>query len=113
MVVRAGTLPLLDVLDCPDPSVATPRRTVTTTPLQALSLLNSPFMERSAGKWAERLQREAPNDRPGQIRRAYRLAFGRGARPDELRFGEQFAAKYGLAQFCLVLLNANEFLYVD
>jgi hypothetical protein len=113
MVVRAGTDPLLDVLDCPDPSVATARRTVTTTPLQALSLLNSPFMERSAAKWAERLQREAPDDRPGQIRRAYRLAFARQARPEEIRFGERFAAKHGLAQLCLVLLNANEFLYVD
>jgi hypothetical protein len=113
MVVRAGTLPLLDVLDCPDPSVATARRTVTTTPLQALSLLNSPFMERSAGKWAERLEREAPDDRPGQVRRAYRLAFGREATADEVRLGERFAAKHGLAQLCLVLLNANEFLYVD
>src|SRR6185503_16874609 len=43
--VRAGTLPLLDMLDCPDPSVATPRRSVTSTPLQALALLNNAFME--------------------------------------------------------------------
>ena len=68
---------------------------------------------RSAGKWAERLQREAPENRPGQIRRAYRLAFSREATPDEIRFGERFAAKHSLAQLCLVLLNANEFLYVD
>jgi hypothetical protein len=113
MVVRAGTSPLLDVLDCPDPSVATPRRTVTTTPLQALSLLNNAFMERNAEKWAERLRREAEKDVPGQIARAYRLAFGRDATSEEIQFGVRFAAQHGLNQFCLVLFNTNEFLYVD
>ncbi len=53
--VRTGTSPLLDMLDCPDPSVATPDRSVTSTPLQALSLLNSKFMEHHAQKFAERL----------------------------------------------------------
>jgi hypothetical protein len=113
MVIRAGTSPFLDVLDCPDPSVATARRTLTTTPLQALSLLNNPFMERSAAKWAERLQRESPNDLAGQLRRAYRLAFGREATSEEIRSGSRFAARHGTSQFCLVLLNANEFMYVD
>jgi hypothetical protein len=113
MVVRAGTHPLLDALDCPDPSVATPRRTVTTTPLQALSLLNNAFMERNARKWAERMQCEVTKDTPGQIARAYRLAFGREATSEEIRYGTRFAAQYGLDQFCLVLFNTNEFLYVD
>jgi hypothetical protein len=112
-VIRAGTSPFLDVLDCPDPSVATPRRTVTTTPLQALSLLNNRFMEHSAGKWAERLEREAPADLPAQVARAYRLAFAREATAEEVRFGERFARRHGLPQLCLVLLNANEFTYVD
>jgi hypothetical protein len=113
MVVRAGTSPFLDVLDCPDPSVSTPRRTATTTPLQALSLLNNPFMERAAAEWAKRLQREAPGDRAAQVGRAYALAFGREAGSSEVRFGEGFAARHGLAQLCLVLLNTNEFAYVD
>ncbi|MFN3649424.1 MAG: DUF1549 domain-containing protein [Armatimonadota bacterium] len=112
-LVRAGTNPFLDTLDCPDPSVATPRRTVTTTPLQALSLLNNVFMERSAGKWAERLEREAPGDRKAQVARAYRQAFGRAPSPEEQREGEAFAAAHGMPQLCLVLLNTNEFMYVD
>src|SRR5262249_36565097 len=53
--VRSGVQPLLDALDCPDPSVSTPRRTVTTTPLQALSLLNNPSMTHGAQAFAERL----------------------------------------------------------
>jgi hypothetical protein len=112
MVIRAGTSPFLDVLDCPDPSVSAPRRTETTTPLQALSLLNNRFMEHTAGKWAARLEREG-SDRGAQVKRAYRLAYGRSATDDEVRFGERFAGVHGLAQFCLVLLNANEFLYID
>jgi uncharacterized protein DUF1549/uncharacterized protein DUF1553/cytochrome c len=112
-VIRSGTSPFLDVLDCPDPSVAAPRRTATTTPLQALSLLNNGFMERSAGKWAERLKREIPDDPQGQISRAYRLAFGRAVTAEEISFGERFAAEHGLAQFCLVLLNTNEFIHID
>lgn len=113
MVVRAGTSPFLDALDCPDPSVATPRRSVTTTPLQALSLLNNAFMERSAGKWVERLKRETGPDPTAQVRRAYRLAFGRAPAADEERFAAGFIAEHGLEQFCLVLLNTNEFIYVD
>src|SRR5262249_50872437 len=49
--LRTGTSPLLDLLDCPDPSVATPQRTVTSTPLQALALLNNRFMEYHAPRF--------------------------------------------------------------
>ncbi|MBI1900428.1 MAG: DUF1553 domain-containing protein [Planctomycetia bacterium] len=111
--LRTGTSPLLDVLDCPDPSVATPRRSVTTTPLQALALLNNKFMEQSAKKFAERLKREAGDDAAAQVRRAYLLAFSRPAAEDEVQFGTKFIAEHGLAEFCLVLFNASEFLYVD
>ncbi len=111
--VRAGTSPLLDLLDCPDPSVPAPRRSVTTTPLQALSLLNNKFMEHAAQRFAERLTREANGDEAAQIRRAYALAFARQPDADEVEFAQNFVAKNGLAQFCLVLFNASEFLYID
>jgi hypothetical protein len=111
--VRAGTSPLLDTLDCPDPSVPTPRRSVTSTPLQALSLLNDSFIEHYAGRFAERLRREAPDDAAAQLRRAYALAFGRQPTADEAAFGQGFVADHGLAQFCVVLFNASEFMFVD
>jgi hypothetical protein len=111
--VRTGTSPLLDMLDCPDPSVATPKRSVTTTPLQALALLNDKFMEYYAERIAARLKREAPNSIPAQLRRAYALAFARQPADDELALGESFVTKHGLMQFCMVLLNSNEFLYID
>jgi mono/diheme cytochrome c family protein len=111
--VRAGTSPLLDVLDCPDPSVPTPRRSVTSTPLQALSLLNDAFVEHSAARFAERLQRETGDDAAAQIRRAYALAFGRQPASEEIAFGLQFLKDRGLTQYCLVLFNASEFLFVN
>ncbi|HEX5103149.1 MAG TPA: DUF1553 domain-containing protein, partial [Pirellulaceae bacterium] len=111
--VRSGTSPLLDTLDCPDPSVAAPRRSVTTTPLQALTLLNNVFTEHYAARFAERLKREAPAEEAAQIQRAYALAFGRPANEDELKFALQFIGQHGLDQFCVVIFNASEFLYVD
>jgi hypothetical protein len=110
--LRTGTSPLLDMLDCPDPSVATPRRTVTSTPLQALALLNNRFMEHHAERFAQRLQREAPAGTSAQVRRAYDLCFGRQPTDAELALGQRFAAEHGLTQFCLVLLNTSEFSYV-
>lgn len=111
--VRTGTSPLLDMLDCPDPSVATPRRSVTSTPLQALALLNNKFMEYCAERFSARLKREAPDGTATQVHRAYALAFARQPTAEELAFGEHFVAKHGLTQLCVVLLNTNEFLYID
>jgi hypothetical protein len=111
--LRTGTSPLLDLLDCPDPSVATPKRTVTSTPLQALALLNNRFMEHHAERFADRLKREAPQGITAQVRRAYDLSFARQPTDAELAFGKRFAAKHGLTQLCLVLLNTSEFSYID
>jgi hypothetical protein len=111
--VRAGTSPLLDTLDCPDPSVPTPRRSVTSTPLQALSLLNDVFIEHYASRFAERLRREAPENPAAQVHRAYALSFAREPAADEVTFGQRFVEEHGLAQFCIVLFNASEFLFVD
>lgn len=113
MAVRTGTSPLLDILDCPDPSVATPRRSVTSTPLQALALLNGPFSEYYAARFAERIAAETTSDPSSQARRAYALAFARLPNDDEESFAGRFIAKHGLTQFCIVLFNANEFLFVE
>jgi hypothetical protein len=111
--LRAGTSPLLDLLDCPDPSVATPQRTVTSTPIQALALLNNRFMEYQAERFAARLQREVPEGTAAQVRRAYALAFARQPTDEEVTFGQRFVAQHGLTQLCLVLLNTSEFSYID
>ena len=58
---------IFGAFDCPDAGQATPKRTVSTTPLQALSLLNSPFALQQAGFFAERVQHEAGDDVVSQV----------------------------------------------
>ena len=57
--VNSAKDPLLDSLDCPDPSVKMPRRSITTTPLQALGLMNNSFVSRQARHFAERVRHVA------------------------------------------------------
>ncbi len=86
---------------------------MTTTPLQALTLLNNAFVFDQADRLADRLRREAGNDVEKQLRRAYQLAYGRSPEADELDLPKQFVAKHGLAAFCRVLFNSNEFITVE
>ena len=113
MNVNSAKSPLLENLDCPDPSTKTPRRSVTTTPLQALSLMNNSFVLRQARHFAERLQREAGDDVSARVHRAYRLALGRPPGPAEVGRASDLAREHGMEYFCWVLLNANEFIYLE
>lgn len=99
--------------DCPDAGQIAPRRSSSTTPLQALNLLNSPFVLQQAGFLAERLRQEAGDDLPRQISRAFMLAFGREPSAEETAAAVRLASEHGLPLFCRALFNANEFLMVD
>jgi hypothetical protein len=103
---------MLGTHDCPDSTIPEPKRVVTTTPLQALTLLNSSFILDQARYFAERLEREAGKNRTVQIERAFRLAFGRAPKPAEAAAAAALIGEHGLAVFCRALLNANEFVYV-
>jgi len=83
MNVNSGKDPLLDAFDCPDPSVKTPRRGVTTTPLQALALMNNSFVQRQADHLAERAMTESNQNLSAAVQTAYRLALGRSATRSE------------------------------
>jgi hypothetical protein len=98
--------------DCPDGGQIAPRRTTSTTPLQALNLLNSDFILQQAEFFAERVKREQGDDVGKQVRRAFALAFNRDASDEELAVATRFLRREGLTMFCRVLLNANEFVYV-
>jgi hypothetical protein len=113
MWARGGRSPFLDTFDCPDPSSTTPKRSSTTTPLQALSLMNHAFVLRMADQLAERLQEDSGSDAARQTDRAYELLFGRKATPEEAQFVLRFIEQRGLPSACRGLFNAAEFLYVD
>jgi hypothetical protein len=110
--VRSVPNPFLDCLDCADPNLNTPVRNTTLTALQALALLNDPFMVHQAGHFAERLRRTTPSPE-GQVELAYRLAFGRPPTAEERAAVLAHARRHGLADACRVLFNANEFVFVD
>jgi hypothetical protein len=111
-VVRSVTDPFLDTLDCADPSLLTPKRNNTTTALQALAMLNDPFVTRQAEHFASRLARMEKSP-ARQIDLAYRIAFGRAASQEELIAAKSYLPKHGLANFCRLLFNTNEFMFVD
>ena len=111
--VRSGRSEFLDVFDCPDPSATAPRRAVTTTPLQALSLLNNSFVLRMSQRFAERVRQEAGEPLDAQTALVALLAWGRPPGADEQELAHAFARAHGLAAYCRVILNSNEFLYVD
>jgi hypothetical protein len=110
---RSGRNALLDALDCPDPSTTAPRRAVTTTPTQALALLNNRFILRQVEHFAARVRSEAGTDVDRQIERAYRLAYQRAPTAGELAEDRAIVARHGLAVLCRAILNSNEFVYVD
>lgn len=110
---RGGRNPFLDTLDCPDPSTTTPKRSVTTTPLQAMAMWNNAFVLRMADAMAARIEREAGDDLAQRVDRAYWLAVSRRASDEERQAVGGFVQRHGLAALCRVLLNSNEFMYVD
>ena len=112
MNVNSGKEPLLDAFDCPDPSVKTPRRGVTTTPLQALGLMNNSFVQRHAGQLAERALTESHQDLPKAVQIAYRLALGRAPTKEETTRALAAANDRSLTNVCWALLNSTEFIYV-
>ena len=110
---RGGRSTLLDAFDCPDPSTTAPRRAVTTTPLQALSLMNNALVLYLSDALAARLQREAGPGASRQVELAYRLAFGRSPEPEERLRAGRVVERFGAATLARAIFNSNEFLYLD
>lgn len=103
---------LLAQYDCPDSSLPEPKRVVTTSPLQALSLLNNGFIVDMAAAFADRVRQEAGASAEAQIRRAFAVAFARQPNSAELQAAQALVARHGMAALCRALFNANEFVYV-
>ncbi|RUL89291.1 DUF1553 domain-containing protein [Tautonia sociabilis] len=110
---RAMRVDLLTDFDCPDPAAAAPNRASTTTPLQALTLLNHRFTLDMADALASRLRRQAGDDPADQVRLAFALAFSRAPDDAEHEGAVGLIERRGLDAFCRALLNANELISVD
>ena len=111
-LVRSVADPFMDRLDCPNASLLTPKRTTTLTAIQALALLNNPFMVRMSQHFAVRIK-NLVDPIPDQIVWAYRLALGREPTAEESRAFVEYISKHGLENACRLIFNSNEFLFVD
>jgi len=117
---------MLQLHDFPEPSLHSPQRMNTTTPLQGLYVLNSPFLTAQATALAERLWREAPEQPADRVQRVYRLLFARSASEAEVAIALEYlqapedssatdatAVPAAWRRYTHALLGSNELLFVD
>ena len=142
-VRRNSRYPLFQAFDMPDTVETCARRANTTTAPQALALLNDGVVLKAAQSFAQRVLDEARPGSDARVERAYRLAFARApaaeeraqarsfleeqarriearlaegravTQPEHVPRGVSPAQAAALVDFCHVLVNANEFVYVD
>ena len=126
---RAAQVDLLADFDGPDCAFATPRRSSTTTPLQALTLMNHSFTIDMAGFLADRLRKESElRPRVGDaevamaeddvlqskyIRLAFERLYGRPPSREEIQAGSSLIERFGLRAFCRAMLNSSELIYIN
>ena len=96
---------IFTAFDFPDCGQVRAKRSISTTPLQALNLLNSPFVVTQSEFIAERAQKEKP-DAP--IERAFQLILNRKPSEEEL----ESCQNLDLNIVCRSLINSNEFAFL-
>jgi cytochrome c553 len=129
MQQRLKKHPFFEVFDGADTNMTVGERPLSTTPLQALYLMNNPFVHEQADQFALRVGM-AYDTMPERVNYAFQLSYGRSAKPEEVREAIAYIEKtkvnfqtlniprekytrMALASYCRVLLSSNEFLYVD
>jgi hypothetical protein len=129
MQQRLKKHPFFEVFDGADQNAITGERAQSITPVQALFLMNNQLMHEQADQLAVRVGM-AYDTMPERIDYAFRLAYGRSAKPEEMReavgylqqtkqeltkqnISTEKLTRMALASYCRVLLSSNEFLYVD
>ena len=110
--IRMQSVDVFGAFDCPDAGQMTPKRNRSVTPLQALGLFNSPFANRQAGFFADRLESLVGHSNRDTIDWAWMIALSRLPTKDEKHLMSSLAEQHGLEQVCRVLLNSSEFLYL-
>jgi hypothetical protein len=112
--VRASRVDLLSDFDAPDCAFSVPRRVATTTPTQALVLMNHSFTLAMSTALAERLQDVAgAENMTDQVDLAFKLTFGRLPTNDETAKATILINRFGLPAFCRAMLNSSEMIYVN
>ena len=129
-VKRQLQLPLLEMFDSPSTNHSCSQRGRSLVPTQSLVLLNDEFIREQSRLFADRVRRETSADPAAQIERAIWIGLSRAPTKSEVEDGAAFvssqaellidegqtpdsARREALADFCHVLMNLSEFVYVD
>lgn len=135
-VKRSLVVPMMTVFDCCDTTAPTGRRDVTIVAPQALTLMNNQTIQRESREIAGRVLTQSSNE-AGRIETAWRMVLGRSPTPKETLFAQKHLetmAKHWdskpmsesskgtspmekdpwvWASLCHVLINTNEFIFID
>ena len=103
---------IFTAFDFPDCGQIRAKRPISTTPLQALNLMNSPFAMEQAGFIAERAKAETAGDVRAATKRIFDLLLGREPTDFELDASLGVAHDSGLHLVTRSLINSNEFAFL-
>jgi Protein of unknown function (DUF1553) len=112
LVFRNIVDPFMAALDFPDAAQLAPTRPFSASSIQALALWNDAFILRQSEKVATRVEKMG-GGACEQIRNSVKLILLRDSPIGEMQALSAYAERHGLAATCRVLLNTNEFLFVD
>tara|TARA_R110000850_G_scaffold9196_12_gene34008 strand:- start:907 stop:1323 length:417 start_codon:yes stop_codon:yes gene_type:complete len=110
---RASVVDLMTEFDQPDCTFSAPRRSETTTPLQALTMLNHDFTVEMAKALAERIEASPIENGVPQVDAAFSILYQREPSEQERKRCGEAIEKLGLTAFCRAALNSSELIYLD
>ncbi len=126
-IIRNHLYDLFEQFDFPDPAVPNGNRSATVVAPQALLMMNSELVNRSAAKFAEQLLADKDASDARRLEAAYVKAYGRPPSSAERKRAERFLNEFQTDEskdaaaarteawtvFCQTLLAANEFIYLN
>ena len=110
--VRMESVPVFGAFDCPDAGQPMPKRSQSTTAIQALNLFNSPFVLEQSERFAASVVSEVGDSAAEQVEQVFLIALGRKPTDVEEAAASSIAQEHGLAVVCRVIFNSNEFLFI-
>ncbi|MFO0885321.1 MAG: DUF1553 domain-containing protein [Pirellulales bacterium] len=110
--VRMAQDGVFGAFDCPDAGQPQPRRSRSTTAIQALNLFNSTFIKQQADFLAERAKQEGGESLESQLQKAFQLAYAREPSAEDLSESVEVAKEFGTAAVARAIFNSSEFLFL-
>ena len=110
---RASVVDLMTDFDQADCTLSTPHRVQTTTPLQALTMMNHQFTLDMAESLSQKILSGGERTGAAQVTEVFEAAFQRVPTQDEIAVGLDLVQNHGLGALCRAILNSSEFIYLD